>query len=103
MQRDTSLQTNNCLPLGLLDGVENDGQREANSISGGEGHDGLGGNTSSLTDGDHLVRVELKDLGHLRDQEGLGSLAKDSGQGGKSKKSTLTVGDGLLVLKEGLE
>jgi len=91
------------LPLGFLDGVEDDGQQETDSVSGGESHDSLGGNLGGLTDDDHLVRVELKDLGHLGDQEGLAGLAKGVGQGGESKESALTVGDGLLVLEEGRE
>jgi len=88
------------VPLGLLDGVEDDRQQETDGVAGGQSHDSLGGNSGSLTDNDHLVRVELKDLGHLGDQEGLASLAKDSGHGAEGKKSSLTVGDGLLVLEE---
>lgn len=87
------------VPLGLLDGVEDDGEQQADSISGGESHDRLGGDFGGLADDNHLIGVELKDLGHLGDKEGLHSLAKDGGQGTESKKTTLTVGDGLLVLK----
>jgi len=98
--REDIQSTNLGLPLGFLDGVEDDRQQEADSVSGGKTHDSLGGNTSSLTNGNHLVRVELKDLGHLGDQERLGGLTKSVGQGSESKESSLTVRDRLLVVKE---
>ena len=96
----TLIAINRLLPLRLLDGVEDDGQEQADGVSGGETHDGLGGNTGGLADRDHLVRVELKNLGHLGDQEGLASLTEGVGKGAESEKSALTVGDGLLVLEE---
>jgi hypothetical protein len=98
--RENVQSTDLGVPLRLLDGVEDDGQQETNGITGGKGHNSLGGNRGGITDDNHLVRVELKDLGHLGDQEGLASLAKGSGQGAKSEKSALTVGDRLLVLEE---
>jgi len=98
--RENVQSTDLGVPLRLLDGVEDDGQQETDGITGGEGHNSLGGNRGGITDDNHLVRVELKDLGHLGDQERLASLAKGSGQGAESEKGTLTVGDGLLVLKE---
>jgi hypothetical protein len=80
--------------------VEDDGQQETDGVTGGEGHDGLGGNGGSLTDNDHLVRVKLKDLGHLGDQERLTSLTENGGEGTEGEEGTLTVGDRLLVLEE---
>jgi len=87
-------------PLRLLDGVEDDGQHKTDGVAGRQSHDSLGGNVGSLTDNDHLIRVELENLGHLGDQERLGGLTEDNGEGAKSEKSALTVGDGLLVLKQ---
>jgi hypothetical protein len=80
--------------------MEDNGQQETDSVSGGETHDSLGGDLSSLTNWNHLVRIELKDLGHLGDQERLSSLAVGVSQRTKSKKSALAMGDGLLVFKE---